>query len=150
MAPSLERVTAFRSAFARRQAAETFGLPGAFAVRDPGFPLSEEHNRLIVDTPDADPVLLYGAAARVLGPREQYRMTVLDEALGEDVTPALTAAGCSRRGHGDTLLASGLARAAAAGIPHLFLLADASDWQRDWYTRRGFTEIGRSHSFLGG
>ncbi|MFH8383378.1 GNAT family N-acetyltransferase [Kitasatospora sp. NPDC018058] len=50
-------------------------------------------------------------------------------------------------GHGDTLLATGLALAAAAGIPRLFLLADAADWPREWYGRRGFAEIGRIHSF---
>ena len=25
---------------------------------------------------------------------------------------------------------------------------DAEDWPREWYTRRGFTELARSHSFL--
>ncbi|MFD6423353.1 GNAT family N-acetyltransferase [Streptomyces sp. NPDC060198] len=246
-------MSAFRAAFARRQAAETVELPGAFAVRDPEFPLSQEHNQLIVDVPDADPAALSGSVAQCLGPREHYRITVLDGRLGEHATPALAAAGFSRdstvvlargtagrtlpgtaarpaalndiraavlrqqsswfqdeelarqltdrraarlrgaeevlflaartpeghvaawtdlyldraaglaqledlvtaepyrgQGHGDTLLATGLALAASAGIPQLFLLADASDWPRDWYVRRGFAEIGRSHSFLGG
>ncbi|MFE7525434.1 GNAT family N-acetyltransferase [Kitasatospora sp. NPDC057542] len=52
-------------------------------------------------------------------------------------------------GYGDTLLATGLALAAEAGIPQLFLLADAADWPRAWYGRRGFVEIGCSHSFHG-
>ncbi|MFF7359768.1 GNAT family N-acetyltransferase [Streptomyces sp. NPDC008125] len=249
----LERVTAFRAAFARRQAAETIRLPGAFAVRDPDFPLSQEHNQLIVDTPDADPVALPEQAERSLGPREQYRISVLDDALGERATPALAAAGYHRdthvvltretagcvlpdtaarpvalaglrdalldqqllwfqdrelarqltdrrtarlrgaaevlflaartpegeiaawadlyldrssglaqledlvtvephrgRGHGDTVLATGLALAAAAGVPRLFLVADETDWPRAWYVRRGFTGIGRSHAFLRG
>ncbi|WP_328719056.1 GNAT family N-acetyltransferase [Streptomyces sp. NBC_00247] len=251
--PLLARTSAFRAAFARRQAVETVELPGAFAVRDPEFPLSQEHNQLIVDAPDADPAALAGSAAQSLGQREHYRITVVDGPLGERATPALTAAGFSRdsavvlarqtagctlpgaaarpaalagireavfrqqsswfqdeelvrqltdrraarlrgaeevlflaartpeghvaawcdlyldraaglaqledlvtaepyrgQGHGDTLLATGLALAAAAGIPQLFLLAEASDWPRNWYARRGFTEIGRSHSFLGG
>ena len=35
----------------------------------------------------------------------------------------------------------------AAGYDLVFLLADASDWPRTWYARRGFTTIGRSHAF---
>ncbi|MEU1088174.1 GNAT family N-acetyltransferase [Streptomyces sp. NPDC005576] len=253
MSHLLERVTAFRTDFARRQAAETIRLPGAFAVRDPEFPLSQEHNQLFVDAPDADPTALPEQAAQSLGPREQYPITVLDDALGERAAPVLAAAGYRRdihvvlaretagcalpgiaahrvaaarireavfrqqllrypdeelarqltdrraarlrgaeevlflaartpaggtaawtdlyldraaglaqledlvtaephrgRGHGDTLLATGLALAAAAGIPRLFLVADEADWPRDWYLRRGFTEIGRSHAFLRG
>ncbi|MFI6729956.1 hypothetical protein NRF20_01620 [Streptomyces sp. R-74717] len=53
-----------------------------------------------------------------------------------------------KQGHGDTLLATGLALAAAAGIPQLFLIADVTDWPREWYSCRGFTELGRSYSFL--
>ncbi|MDG9702581.1 GNAT family N-acetyltransferase [Streptomyces sp. DH37] len=249
----LERVTAFRAAFARRQAVETVELPGAFAVRDPHFFLSQEHNQLIVDAPDADPAALPELAAQGLGPRQQYRITVLDEALGEEATSVLAAAGYRRdtelvlarettgcalpdtaahpvelaklraavfrqqlawapdeelarqlterraarlrgaeevlflatwtpegeiaawtdlyldratglaqledlvtatphrgQGHGDTLLATGLALAGAAGIPQVFLIADETDWPREWYVRRGFAEIGRSHSFVNG
>ncbi|MFE9424938.1 GNAT family N-acetyltransferase [Kitasatospora sp. NPDC006697] len=249
----LHRITAFRAAFARRQAAELVELPGAFAVRDPGFFRSQEHNQLIVDAPDADPALLAELAAQTLGSQRQYRITVLDEALGEHATPTLEAAGYTRetvlllaretagcippdpaahpvalagelraavlrqqlewgldqelarqltdrrtarlrgaeevlllaartpageiaawadlyldrssglaqledlvtagphrgQGHGGTVLATGLALAAAAGIPELFLLADAVDWPREWYARRGFTECGRGHSFVG-
>ncbi|QMU70699.1 GNAT family N-acetyltransferase [Streptacidiphilus sp. P02-A3a] len=251
MSDLLERVTAFRAAFARRQAAEIVELPGAFAVRDPDFSRSQEHNQLIVETPDADPAALPGLAVRGLGTRRQYRITVLDEALGARATPVLAAAGYSRdtelvlaretagcappepaahqvelaelrtavfrqqlewspnedlarelterrtarlrgaekvlflatrtpdgeiaawtdlyldpvaglaqledlvtatphhrQGHGDTLLATGLALAAAAGIPWLFLTADLEDWPREWYARRGFTRLGLSHSFL--
>jgi len=247
----LERVTAFRATFARRQAAEIVELPGAFAVRDPVFSRSQEYNQLIVETPDADPAALPGLAVQGLGVRRQYRITVLDEALGARATPVLAAVGYERdtdlilaretagsvlpecaahrvelaelraavfrqqldwspdedlarqlterrtarlrgaekvlflaarapdgeitawtdlyldpttglaqledlvtatphrgQGHGDTLLATGLALAAAAGIPQLFLTADVNDWPREWYARRGFTELGRSHSFL--
>lgn len=246
-----ERVTAFRAAFARRQAAELVELSGAFAVRDPGFSRSQEHNQLIVEASDADPAALPGLAVQGLGPRRQYRITVLDEAFGTRATPVLAAAGYERdtelvmaretagcalparaahpvelaelraavfrqqqewtpdedlaqqlterrtarlrgadtvlflaarapdgqiaawadlyldrttglaqledlvtatphrgQGHGDTLLATGLALAAAAGIPQLFLLADANDWPRAWYARRGFTRLGHSHSFV--
>lgn len=248
-----ERATAFRASFARRQAADLVEFPGAFVVRDPDFPLSQEHNQLIVDAPDADPVALPGLAARSLGPRGPYRITVLDGALGEraaavwaaaghdhgtELVLARATAGCAlpgtaarpvglaelrtavlrqqlswtsdeclarqltdRRaarlrgaeevlflvtrtprgkiaawadlyldrvaglaqledlvtatpyrgqGHGGTLLATGLALAAAAGVPRLFLVADGADRPREWYARRGFAEIGRSHSFLVG
>jgi hypothetical protein len=35
----------------------------------------------------------------------------------------------------------------AACYSLVFLLADAGDWPRTWYARRGFTAIGRSHVF---
>ncbi|MET7636203.1 hypothetical protein [Streptomyces sp. NPDC005078] len=38
--------------------------------------------------------------------------------------------------------------AASAGIPQLFLVADATDWPREWYSCRGFTELGPSDFFL--
>ncbi|MGW2280744.1 hypothetical protein [Streptomyces sp. NPDC001770] len=38
-------------------------------------------------------------AAQSLGPREQYRISVLDDALGERATPALAAAGYHRDTH---------------------------------------------------
>ena len=250
MSDLLERVNAFRAAFARRQAAEIVELPGAFAVRDPDFSLSYEHNQLIVAATDTDPAALPGLAARGLGPHTHHQIMVLDEALGERATPVLAAVGYERaveltlarrtygcelpepaahpveladlraavfrqqlewypdenlagqlterraarlrgagevlflatrtpqgeiaawvdlyldreaglaqledlvtaaphrgRGHGDALLATGLALAGAAGIPQLFLIADATDWPRTWYARRGFAELGRNHSF---
>ncbi|MGW2372819.1 GNAT family N-acetyltransferase [Kitasatospora sp. NPDC001683] len=253
MSDLLERVSAFRAAFARRHAAEIVELPefpGLFAVRNAQYVLSHEHNQLIVTGPGTDPAALPGLAARWLGQRRQYAITVLDEEWGERATPVLAEAGYERStvlvmvrdtagcalpepaalptefaamreavlrqesewyegeelirqltdrrptrlrgaervhflaartadgevaawvdlylepaaglaqvedlvtaarhrgaGHGDTLLGSGLALAAAAGIPRLFLLADADSWPREWYARRGFTEIGRSHSF---
>ncbi|MCC9311313.1 GNAT family N-acetyltransferase [Kitasatospora sp. RB6PN24] len=251
MSDLLQRVTAFRAAFARRQAPETVELPGAFAVRHPGFPRSQEHNQLFVPGPGADPAALPALAAQALGERPDYRISVLDEALGRRAEPVLAAAGygldvelvlardtagCVRpepaaapasvaelraaglaqqlrwwpdeelarqlherraarlhgaeqvlflavraadgeiagwadlyldraaglaqledlvtaephrgQGHGDTLLATGLALAAEAGIPQLFLNADAADWPKDWYARRGFRQIGRNYSFL--
>ncbi|MER7669970.1 GNAT family N-acetyltransferase [Kitasatospora sp. NPDC096128] len=253
MSDLLERVAAFHAAFARRQAAEVVELPefpGVFAVRNPDFVLSHEHNQLIVTGPGTDPAALPGLAARWLGQRRQYAISVLDEAWGERAAPVLAGAGYERSavvvmardtagcalpepaalpsefaelreavlrhqaewfedeelrrqltdrrparlrgaervhflaartadgeiagcvdlylepaaglaqledlvtavphrgaGHGDTLLASGLALAAAAGIPRLFLLAEAEGRPREWYARRGFVEIGRSLSF---
>ncbi|TQF04191.1 GNAT family N-acetyltransferase [Kitasatospora acidiphila] len=252
MSDLLQRVTAFRAAFARRQALETVELPGAFAIRHPGFPRSQEQNQLFVPGPEADPAALPALAAQGLGDRRDYRISVLDEELGRRAEPVLAAAGygldvelvlardtagCVRpepaaepvsmaelreavlaqqlrwwpgddelarqlhgrraarlhgaeevlflavrapdgeiagwadlyldraaglaqledlvtakphrgQGHGDTLLATGLALAAEAGIPQLFLNADAADWPKDWYAHRGFRQIGRNYSFL--
>ncbi|MFG1946979.1 GNAT family N-acetyltransferase [Nonomuraea sp. NPDC048826] len=51
------------------------------------------------------------------------------------------------RGHARALMLSLLAEAtAAAGL--VFLVADAADWPKEFYTRLGFEEIGRTHSFL--
>ena len=247
----LQRANDFRAAFARRQAAETLELPGAFAVRDAEFALSLEHNQLIVDAPGVRPETLPALAARGLGADRPHQITVLDAALGERAAPVLADAGYTRdaevvlargtagcaqprgaarpvtldelrdplyrqqlewspdeelarqlaerraarlrgaqevvflasrtpggeiaawtdlyldraaglaqledlvtaaphrgHGHGDVLLATGLALAAAAGIPDLFLVAHASDWPRQWYARRGFTELGGASGFL--
>ncbi|MFF5715792.1 GNAT family N-acetyltransferase [Streptomyces buecherae] len=52
-----------------------------------------------------------------------------------------------RRGHADAVLATALRRAADADCGTRFLIADAADWPREWYGRRGFTDIGRLHCF---
>lgn len=46
------------------------------------------------------------------------------------------------RGHGDAVLAKALALAAEAGCDLVALEADAHDWPRHWYARRGFTPVG--------
>ncbi|WP_035847149.1 GNAT family N-acetyltransferase [Kitasatospora azatica] len=255
MSDLLARVTALRSSFARRQSARTVEVTGGVAVGNPDFPASQEHNQLLVESPATAPAELPALAESGLGPRRQYRITVLDEAVGSACAPALLAAGYAqdtelvmarstrgarlpepaaqpvglpelrpalaaqnlvwlpgeqqaelrrqlvdrravrrwgadkvlflavrtrdgsvaawadlylwpregiaqledlatadahtRQGHGDTLLATALALAAGAGCPDLFLIADAEDWPKDWYARRGFEVIGRNHSFLG-
>ncbi|TKJ35902.1 GNAT family N-acetyltransferase [Blastococcus sp. CCUG 61487] len=50
------------------------------------------------------------------------------------------------RGHADALLARALELAAGAGCDLVVLEARAHDWPRDWYARRGFTEVGRTWS----
>lgn len=61
------------------------------------------------------------------------------------VEDVVTADGHTRRGYADTVLATALHQAAGYGL--VFLLADAGDWPRTWYARRGFTPVGRSHVF---
>ncbi|WP_232661718.1 GNAT family N-acetyltransferase [Pseudonocardia sp. TRM90224] len=47
------------------------------------------------------------------------------------------------RGHGDALLAEALSLTGAAGCDVLALRATVADWPREWYLRRGFTEVTR-------
>ena len=54
----------------------------------------------------------------------------------------------TRRGYADTVLATALHQ--ASGRPLVFLIADTDDWPQTWYTRRGFTAVGRSHVFSRG
>ncbi|MFJ9594305.1 hypothetical protein ACIRS3_16225 [Streptomyces virginiae] len=44
-------------------------------------------------------------------------------------------------------MATALHLAAEAGCGTRFLTADATDWPRHWYERRGFHVIGHSHVF---
>ena len=53
------------------------------------------------------------------------------------------------RGHGDALVAEALAIAGAAGCDVIGLDADADDWPRQWYARRGFTEVSRNWFAIG-
>ena len=46
------------------------------------------------------------------------------------------------RGHGDAILAAALDRAACSGCDLVVLDADAADWPRHWYARRGFVPVG--------
>lgn len=47
-------------------------------------------------------------------------------------------------GHADALVSGALATAGAAGCDLVVLEALASDWPRQWYARRGFSEVSRS------
>ncbi|MEV5890278.1 GNAT family N-acetyltransferase [Nonomuraea fuscirosea] len=50
------------------------------------------------------------------------------------------------KGYARTLMNALLAEAAEAEL--IFLLADADDWPRHFYTRLGFETVGRTHAFL--
>jgi N-acetylglutamate synthase-like GNAT family acetyltransferase len=248
-ASDLQRITAFRMSFARRQAAVVSEIPGGVVVLDEGFTRSHEHNQLLIGGPTA-PDRLAALADEALGHLPHRQIMVLDDAVATECAPALTAAGYThytetvmthsgavtgptgapaeqvtlaelrpelvrqlrswipqggddvidqladrrsvrlrgadqvrflavrapdgtvaswadlylepgqdiaqieevvtadahtRNGYADTVLATALQQAAGYGL--FFLIADPGDWPRTWYTRRGFTAIGRSHRF---
>jgi GNAT superfamily N-acetyltransferase len=58
------------------------------------------------------------------------------------VESVLTDPAARGRGHADAVLARVLDLAADAGCDLVVLEADASDWPRHWYARRGFAELG--------
>lgn len=70
----------------------------------------------------------------------------LDPAGGiAQIEDVMTADEHTRRGYADTVIATALHL--AAGCDLVFLLADAGDWPRTWYARRGFAQAGRCHVF---
>lgn len=72
----------------------------------------------------------------------------LDPASGTaQIEDLVTAEPHRGRGHASAALDTALSRAANAGCTTRFLTADASDWPRHWYERKGFTPIGRIHCF---
>jgi ribosomal protein S18 acetylase RimI-like enzyme len=58
------------------------------------------------------------------------------------VESVLTDVAARGRGYADALLARTLTLAAEAGCDLVVLEADADDWPRDWYARRGFRVVG--------
>ncbi|WP_130800254.1 MULTISPECIES: GNAT family N-acetyltransferase [Streptomyces] len=73
----------------------------------------------------------------------------LDRATGTaQIEDVRTADVHQRAGHGDAVLATALRRAAESGGTTRFLLAEADDWPRHWYARRGFGVTGEVHAFL--
>ncbi|MGW2179257.1 GNAT family N-acetyltransferase [Streptomyces sp. NPDC001732] len=72
----------------------------------------------------------------------------LDPATGTaQIEDLVTSKAHLGRGYADAVLTTALRSAAAEGCGTRFLSADAEDWPRHWYERRGFSVIGRTHCF---
>ncbi|MFJ3881167.1 GNAT family N-acetyltransferase [Streptomyces sp. NPDC090077] len=112
----------------------------------------EEVVRMLVDRRvtrlrGAERVCLLGSRARN-GEVAAWTDLYLEPGPGiAQVEDLMTAEGHRRRGHADAVLAAALRRAADAGCRTRFLTADADDWPRHWYARRGFAVIGHTHGF---
>ncbi|WP_328792283.1 MULTISPECIES: GNAT family N-acetyltransferase [unclassified Streptomyces] len=247
--PALQRVNAFLSDFARRQASRATALPGGFAVYDDAFAQSYANNQVVIDAA-VDPEALPALAEEALGHLPHRLISVLDDETGRACAGPLIRAGYTHstylvmlhtgpvpdagpaqevdldalrvpltrrwrgflpdaddevlrqlvdrrearrrgadvvqfigarteagevaswadlyvdratgtaqiedlitseahlgRGYADAVLAGALRLAAAHGSEFRFLTADATDWPRHWYERRGFAVIGHAHGF---
>ncbi|MFC7344047.1 GNAT family N-acetyltransferase [Saccharopolyspora griseoalba] len=95
----------------------------------------------------AEAVLFLGARTRD-GELAFWADLYLDPATGTaQVEDLITAEPHLRRGHAGAVLNTALRLAADASCGIRFLIADAQDWPHQWYERRGFSVVGRSHSF---
>lgn len=85
----VEAVQDWLAELARRRAQRTVGTPGGFAVRDDAYPLSHDHNKLLVQGP-CDGAALAAATVRVLdglGHRlVEFRTPELADLLGPSLT----------------------------------------------------------------
>ncbi|MGW7437849.1 GNAT family N-acetyltransferase [Streptomyces sp. NPDC054849] len=245
----MQRISAFLSAFTRRQAARTVEVPGGFAAYDDAFAHSHANNQVVIDaavdpqtvpaiaeealrhlphrlisffddetgTACAEPllragythstyvVMLHTGPVPAGGPAEEVDLDALRIPLtrrwrgflpdvGEEVLRHLvdrrearrrgadvvhfigarteegevaswadlyldpstgiaqiedlvTSEAHLKRGYADAVLATALNMAVERDCDIRFLTADAMDWPRHWYERRGFSVAGRMHSF---
>ncbi|OII66525.1 MULTISPECIES: GNAT family N-acetyltransferase [unclassified Streptomyces] len=94
------------------------------------------------------PVVRFLASRAPGGEAAAWADLYLDPAAGlAQIEDLVTAGPHRRRGHADAVLGAALRQAADAGCTTRFLTADAADWPRHWYARRGFTPLGRLHGF---
>ncbi|MFJ8042550.1 GNAT family N-acetyltransferase [Kitasatospora sp. NPDC096147] len=112
--------------------------------------LGEEGVRQLVERRDARlrgaEQVLFLAARTPAGEVAAWADLYLDPPTGTaQIEDLITALEHTRHGYADTVLATALHR--AAGVELRFLIADGEDWPQYWYGRRGFTVIGRGHSF---
>ncbi|MFB6503848.1 GNAT family N-acetyltransferase [Streptomyces sp. NPDC002466] len=90
--PELQRITAFLTGFARRQAERVVELPVGFAVLDDTFARSRANNQIFIDTA-VDPEALPGVAEEVLGHLNHRMISVLDDGVATVCAEPLTRAG---------------------------------------------------------
>ncbi|MFI1388378.1 GNAT family N-acetyltransferase [Streptomyces griseoaurantiacus] len=120
-------------------------LPGA----------DEEGGRRLVDRREARrrgaDVVRFLSASTADGEVAAWGDPYLDPATGtaqiEDLVTSEAHLGCA---HGDAVPTTALRLATDAGRGTRFLIADASDWPRGWYERRGFAVIGHTRRFTRG
>ncbi|MET9954622.1 GNAT family N-acetyltransferase [Streptomyces sp. NPDC006339] len=93
--PELRRIHGFLSAFTRRQAERTVGIPGGFAALNDTFPLSRADNHVLVEGP-TDPEALPGRVEEVLGHLPHRAVYVLDPVTAEACAGPLARAGYTR------------------------------------------------------
>ncbi|MEU9163514.1 GNAT family N-acetyltransferase [Streptomyces sp. NPDC048424] len=95
----------------------------------------------------ADAVHFIGARAAD-GEVASWADLYLDPATGTaQIEDLMTSEDHLRHGYADAVLGTALRLAADRGCDTRFLTADATDWPRHWYERRGFSVIGHSHGF---
>lgn len=88
----LQRINAFRTAFARRQAASSAEVPGGFTVYDEAFALSRADNQMIIDgAVDGD--ALPAIAERALAHLPHRLITILDEETAAEAAEPLRGSG---------------------------------------------------------
>lgn len=91
--PELQRIRAFLSAFARRQAARTIALPGGFAALDDAFAHSRANNQVVIDQTSVDPETLPALVDEALGHLSHRLVAVYDDELGKACAEPLIRAG---------------------------------------------------------
>jgi ribosomal protein S18 acetylase RimI-like enzyme len=89
---ALARTVDFQTTLAHRSATRVQPSAGGFAVRHHRYPASYQHNQLYVLEPVELPALL-ADADRLLADAGHREVTVLDDAIGLELAPGLTAAG---------------------------------------------------------
>jgi GNAT superfamily N-acetyltransferase len=91
--PNIDQITDFEHRFARAQATHVVELPWGFALLQRDFPLSHNHNRIVV-TARANAEEVLTAADDVLGGAGlAHRYVTVDDALGASLALEFAAAG---------------------------------------------------------
>ncbi len=129
----LEIIEAFRERFARAQASDVFDLPWGFVLLQRDFPDSHDHNRVVVNSVASSAEILSTVDDAMGGADLRHRqITVIDDALGLDLTNDLLSAGYEREA-----ITTMIYRGAPAGRPEHKVEAVSLDTlrpalMRDW------------------
>jgi GNAT superfamily N-acetyltransferase len=91
--PDIERIAAFERRFARAQATEFVDLGWGCALLQSDFPLSEYHNRIVVDSAVSPSDVLAAADELLGGAGLRHRYISAVDGLDDALVPSLVAAG---------------------------------------------------------